>query len=56
MMDTYFEQLADELRSLSWTALELIALEEYGVDPDDFETKEELVKACVAQEQYAAFS
>jgi hypothetical protein len=55
-MATYFEKLSDELRLLSWSALELIALEEYGVDPDDFETKEELVQACVAREQYAAFS
>lgn len=54
-MATYFENLADELTALSWPALERVAREEYGVEPDDFGTKEELVQACVAQEQYAAF-
>jgi|LauGreDrversion4_2_1035121.scaffolds.fasta_scaffold334050_3 hypothetical protein len=54
-MDTYFVNLVNELRSLSWPALEMIAQEDYGVNPDQYETKEELVQACVAREQYAAF-
>lgn len=54
-MTTYFVDLANELRTLSWPALELIARDEYDVDPDNFDTKEELVQACVAREQYAAF-
>lgn len=54
-MATYFVELADELRALSWPTLELVARDEYGVDPDEFDTKEELVQACVAREQYAAF-
>jgi len=55
-MDTYFVQLAKELSSLSWPILEMTAKDTYSVNPDDFETKEGLVKACIAREQYVTFS
>ena len=55
-MDIYFAKLTKELRELSWPELERVARNEFAVDPNEYETKEDVVQACIAVEQYAAFS
>lgn len=58
-MDKYFEELAADLyftASESFSELEKVAQEEFGIDPYDYETVDQIIQACVAVEQYTAFS
>ena len=55
-MDRYFERLTLDLEMLNWPMLERAAREEFGVEPNDYDDRAMVIQACVAVEQYAAFS
>lgn len=55
-LNPYFTRLTQDLRELNWPDLERVAREEFDIEPHDYEEREDIVQACVSQEQYAAFS
>lgn len=55
-MALYFDELYQDLVILSERELARVALEEFGINPNDFQTPQEIADACVSVEQYAAYS
>ena len=55
-MDKYFDYLRQELLALSDEVLAKVAYGDFDVDFNEYDTREQVVEACIAVEEYAAFS